>query len=349
MEGTLLWIVELEKSVFFMKTRLSLGSAVLLGLKKAKCDVLPTTVYIMLGEHCTGNCSFCAQTIFKKREKRKGKDGYLSRVVWPEFPFEKILDGLYLNKGKYRRICFQCLNYKMMLRDLKRSVRDIKKAGIEVPVSVSSVPVKKEDMLELKKMGVSQMTFSLDAATEEIFNKIKGSERGGVFTWGDYLKALQESREIFGRALTHLIVGLGETDKDIFKLVDALHREGIFVSLFAFTPLEKKVGKAPDPVRYHIIQLFTWLIYKGFVKVHDMKFQRDGNLLFGGISYKEIIKRLNSGEEWLLKVFNTSGCEGCNRPFYNEKPSGPIYNYAKTPEKDVVVTILKEIKRRGVI
>jgi biotin synthase-related radical SAM superfamily protein len=27
--------------------------------------------------------------------------------------------------------------------------------------------------------------------------------------------------------------------------------------------------------------------------------------------------------------FLTSGCADCNRPFYNEKPSGPIYNYPR--------------------
>ena len=28
-------------------------------------------------------------------------------------------------------------------------------------------------------------------------------------------------------------------------------------------------------------------------------------------------------------AFFTSGCPGCNRPFYTSKPSGPIYNYPR--------------------
>ena len=28
-----------------------------------------------------------------------------------------------------------------------------------------------------------------------------------------------------------------------------------------------------------------------------------------------------------LEAVLTSGCPGCNRPFYNERPRGPIYNY----------------------
>jgi len=27
--------------------------------------------------------------------------------------------------------------------------------------------------------------------------------------------------------------------------------------------------------------------------------------------------------------FRTSGCPDCNRPFYNERPSGPLYNYPR--------------------
>ena len=29
------------------------------------------------------------------------------------------------------------------------------------------------------------------------------------------------------------------------------------------------------------------------------------------------------------KAFQTPGCDGCNRPYYNESPNGPIYNYPR--------------------
>jgi len=28
--------------------------------------------------------------------------------------------------------------------------------------------------------------------------------------------------------------------------------------------------------------------------------------------------------------FLTSGCPSCNRPFYNEKPRGPLYNFPRS-------------------
>jgi biotin synthase len=34
-------------------------------------------------------------------------------------------------------------------------------------------------------------------------------------------------------------------------------------------------------------------------------------------------------------AFQTSGCQGCNRPYYNERPGGVMYNYARplSPEE----------------
>ncbi|MCW3977503.1 MAG: radical SAM protein, partial [Candidatus Bathyarchaeota archaeon] len=35
----------------------------------------------------------------------------------------------------------------------------------------------------------------------------------------------------------------------------------------------------------------------------------------------------------------TSGCPGCNRPYYNERPGGPLYNYPRQPLPDEIRAI----------
>ena len=43
-------------------------------------------------------------------------------------------------------------------------------------------------------------------------------------------------------------------------------------------------------------------------------------------------------------AFLTSGCPGCNRPYYTSRPSGPIYNYPRKltiPEKDDIYELLE--------
>jgi len=46
-------------------------------------------------------------------------------------------------------------------------------------------------------------------------------------------------------------------------------------------------------------------------------------------------------------TFMTTGCPGCNRPYYTSKPSGPIYNYPrnlnKTEQEDIYQSLLKYI------
>ena len=55
-----------------------------------------------------------------------------------------------------------------------------------------------------------------------------------------------------------------------------------------------------------------------------MRFDETGKTVRFGVKAAELIKIISSG-----KPFLTSGCPDCNRPFYNEKPSGPLYNYPK--------------------
>lgn len=337
-----------------MKTRLSLGSAILLGLKKARCDALPTTVYLMLGERCVGNCSFCTQSLHKStgecQEKQKKTD-FLSRVIWPEFPFEVILNSLVEHQGHCRRLCLQCLNYRGMVDDITTLVCALREQGVTVPVSVSSVPVEKKTMLRLKSVGVDQMTFSVDGATEDIFNRLKGSERRGMFSWEEYRQALRDGNEVFGTAFTHLIIGVGETDREALGLIHELYDEGILASLFAFTPVDEKsrAEKPPDVIRYHTLQLITRLLYQGLVSFDDLAFDEDGALVHGGITFEELVRMIDSPRSDLREFFNTYGCEGCNRPFYNERPSGPIYNYPETPARDVVLEILEKIRERRII
>jgi biotin synthase len=48
------------------------------------------------------------------------------------------------------------------------------------------------------------------------------------------------------------------------------------------------------------------------------------------------------------KPFLTSGCPNCNRPYYNEKPSGPIYNYPREISQKELSEIQKQLGLHGV-
>ncbi len=63
----------------------------------------------------------------------------------------------------------------------------------------------------------------------------------------------------------------------------------------------------------------------------------EGKITGFGLTNQELKPIIESAEPFL-----TSGCKDCNRPFYNEKPSGPIYNYPKKPNKEELEKIKQQ-------
>ena len=50
----------------------------------------------------------------------------------------------------------------------------------------------------------------------------------------------------------------------------------------------------------------------------------EGKIIGFGVDKETMSNVLKDG-----KAFQTSGCPDCNRPYYNERPSGPFYNYPR--------------------
>ena len=314
--------------------RVSVGTAIILGLIEGKLDAKPTTAYLMTHNpgKCTANCGFCPQA----RESKSSTE-LLSRVTWPTFQVPKVLTSIETatNEGKIRRVCIQSLNYPDVFTHLEAFVKEVKKHSA-VAVSVSCQPVGREDIVRLVDAGVNRLGIALDAASEAIFNKVKGKDAGGKYVWQNQFLLLNQALDVLGEGnvSTHLIVGLGETEKDAVKLIQRCVDMGVLPALFAFTPvpgtaLEK--NSAPKVKAYRRLQLARYMIVNRKTRFGDMTFDVEGKIMGYGLTNEVLNKEIESG-----LPFQTSGCPDCNRPFYNEKPSGPIYNYpAKLSEKEV--------------
>jgi biotin synthase-related radical SAM superfamily protein len=322
--------------------RVSIGSAILLGLLRGKLDAKPTTIYLLLcrNEKCSANCSFCPQA-----KDSKGRADMLSRVIWPVFPIEKIIDAIEktVKLTEIKRLCIQSLNYPEAFDDVSHLVKKVN-SRVNVPISVSFKPINEKKMKKWSKIGVNRISIALDAATEEIFDKTKGQRIGGPFFWNKQLEALQDAIEVFGEGSvsTHIIVGLGETEKELCRIIQKCVSLGVTPGLFAFTPISGTIleNKSPPPLNtYRRIQVANYLLVKKIALFKKMRFDENGCLVYFGISKKKILKIINSG-----KPFQTSGCPGCNRPYYNERPSGPFYNYPRQLNPEEIEEIKKDLK-----
>ena len=316
------------KLVNVEKIRVSIGSASVLGLGKiAKFKDPPTTCYIMTYKdgHCIANCGFCPQA----RSSRSSEE-MLSRVSWPVYYFNDFLSKLKYQKTshKFKRICVQTLNYPENFKDLVEIIIQIR-YHTDIPISVAIPPLLKEQLKKLKKIGVERVGIALDGSTPEIFNKVKGSGVNGPYRWDQHIEKLMEALTIFseGFVSTHLIIGLGETEREVIKRIFELNNLKILISLFAFTPIKGtrfESKKQPSLLSFRKLQLGRYLIINKGKNLQDFTFNTIGNIVNINISKKEL-----QNITYNTNAFLTSGCPGCNRPYYTSKPSGPIYNYPR--------------------
>ncbi len=325
------------------KIRVSIGSASVLGLVPKQFPVPPTTCYIMTFKegHCVANCGFCPQARESKSSVEK-----LSRITWPVFSFKEFLTKLkYMPPSKrFKRICIQTLNYKENFKDLVEIITQIKRFSNN-PISIAIPPMSKERLKELNLIGVQRVGIALDGATPDIFDKIKGKEVNGPYNWEHHMEGLNDAIETFpsGSVTTHIIIGLGETEKEILTLIKKLKGLKILTSLFAFTPIKgTKLEKLlqPELIKFRKIQLARYLILEENRDLEDFTFNQHGDLVNINISRKKLRAIVED-----TNTFLTSGCPGCNRPYYTSKPSGPIYNYPRKlnqNEKQEIYTSLEK-------
>jgi len=328
--------------------RVSIGTAAILGLEERWLSAEPSTAYLMTYTEgrCTANCAFCPQA----RESTASQD-LLSRVLWPPFKTGEVLKALRGGRSRgLKRICLQVINYPGFLDDVMELLKAIRGAT-GLPISLDTPPIGLKALGELLELGVERVCIPIDAATPRIFEAVKGRGAGGPYTWTGHLKALENALKVFGRGrvTTHLIIGLGETERDAVRLIQDMWNRGILTGLFALTPIPgtRLEDHPPPPLdAYRRIQVARHLIILGLTRYGDMAFDEEGRIINFGLEPRRLVELLSSGE-----AFQTSGCPGCNRPYYNERPRGPLYNYPRPLRRDEidkeVGAILRMIWRDG--
>lgn len=301
----------------------SIGTAAVLGLAQVPMADAPTTAYLMLGGRCLMNCAFCAQA-----RESQASALHLSRVTWPEYDLDAVVGRLAeaAQRGDIRRACLQVTVTAEAFEQALGILRMVK-AACDLPFDLAILPQDLEQVRHLLDAGADHIGFGLDAASQRIFRQVKGGN------WTRSLALVEDTARAFpGRAAVHLIVGLGETEREMCERIQWAHDFGVTVGLFAFTPVQgTHLADLPPPslAVYRRMQAARWLIVHDLARIEDMDFDREGRLLHLGGT-------LPAGGQ----PFQTSGCPDCNRPYYNERPGGPLYNYPRplTVEETALAT-----------
>ncbi|MGQ9629106.1 MAG: radical SAM protein [bacterium] len=315
--------------------RMSLAAAITLGFRKGffyrGAELHCVNLLMTYKEGCLGNCAYCG--LSKERNGRFDDKSFI-RVEWPVYSLDEILDAIDRRRNWVERICVSMITNKRAVEDLKYILRRLAER-FEIPTSLLITPtiLSREALKEFKGLGAERIGVAVDAATPELFQELRGRQVRGPHRWERYWGTIRDSIDIFGRGYVgvHLIVGLGETEKEMIEAIQRVRDLGGSTHLFSFYPeAGSQLESHPQPPagKYRRVQLARYLIDNGMARVDDMAFDPSGRIVDFGLRERELSAVIDSG-----KPFMTSGCPGkdgdavCTRPFGDSPPGPDIRSY----------------------
>lgn len=296
----------------------SAGTAGVVGLRPIRQADAPTTAYLMVGERCSYDCAFCAQA-----RHSAARAHFLARVTWPPYPLEDTLRAIQHSYARHEivRCCLQVTVFPGYLPQTLALVQEIHSLSA-IPICVSITVPHLDGVQSLLEQGAERVTLALDAACERVYRGAKGDD------WSRRLNLLYEAARLFpGRIGTHLVVGLGETEQEMAMTIQDMVDRQVTIGLFAFTPVAGTMweDRPPPPLpSYRRIQVARYLLAMGACRVEGFHFSAMGQILSYGLHPTQLQELLANG-----RAFQTAGCLGCNRPYYNERPGKAMYNYPR--------------------
>jgi biotin synthase len=340
--------------------QMSTAAAITLGIMNGRMHRCACTrclnLLLSYPEGCRANCAYCGLARHREAE-RDFADRNFIRVDWPAVPLDTVIDIVARDgaASAFHRMCISMITHPRSDADavtvLKRWTERVDPAAIPVSILSNPTTMTRADVKRLHGLGADIFTVALDAATPEIFDRTRGKGVQSPHKWTKYWEILMDARDVFGRGKfgAHIIVGMGETEREVLELVQRLVDLGGHSHMFCFFP-EK--GSLMDHLpatprdQWRRVQLARYLIdYRG-VRVEHMAFDGTGRVTGFGIPQGEVDDAINAGI-----AFRTSGCPGkfrddvsaCDRP-YGDSPPSDIASYPFQPGRSDLRKIRRELR-----
>jgi lipoyl synthase len=288
---------------------------------------------------CHANCAYCGLA-----RERPGayQDKSFIRVDWPTLPTDTIVEQMAKHESRMGRFCISQVVHQKTHEDTLEVIRRYT-AKAKTPISVLCAPpvLNRQRLQEYKDAGVDMIGVGLDAVTERTFERRRGKAVGGGLQWTKYWEVIDLSREIFGpwKVNCHVVVGLGDTDREYLELVDRVTRRQIFAYLFCFYPEPDSAmagARRPSLFRWRRIQLLKHLLEQGRISLADVGYDARGAIVAARIPRHVVDRAIEEGI-----AFITNGCPeertglvSCTRPFGSYRPSEPFRDYPFLPTPD---------------
>jgi biotin synthase len=286
-------------------------------------------------EGCSANCAYCG--LARKRPGTYQEKSFI-HVDWPIRSMKEIVEAIHDAPSYVKRTCISMITNGKCRKDTLEMTRLLKKeTSLPISLLISPTILERQDFEAMKEAGAEKIGVAVDLATPELFEKYRGKGVSGPHKWDKYWAALETGLDIFGppHVGVHLMVGMGETEKEMVSLMQNLRDIGVMNHLFAFFAEEgSQLGNRPQPPwsAYLRIQLARYLIEEGLTSKGQMTFDTKGRISYFGLESERLMSIIDLGTP-----FMTSGCLGsdgqvaCNRPFGNCLPDDKQWNYPYPP------------------
>ena len=329
----------------------SLAAALTLGRRPGRFyrDVRLSCINLLLSypEGCRANCTFCGLARCRPGE---AADKSFIRVEWPLLPTEVLLEAIACRRKGLSRVCLSMVTHPSAYGDTVGLSRRI--ATLDLPLSALITPtlIPQGGLQELRAAGVERIGVGLDAASPRVFLRTKGQGAGGPHTWERYWEVMLAGRDLFGpwTVSCHIIVGIGETDRELMELFACLKEERILAHLFSFYPEPGSAmgqRRRPSLVRWRRVQLAKYLLETGQIGLGDLGYDAQGRLCHIGASPQAIDRAIDSGLPFL-----TGGCPGkdgeptCTRPFGSYRPGRPFRDFPFLPTPEDLARVRSKLR-----
>jgi lipoyl synthase len=306
-------------------------------------------------EGCRANCAYCGLARHREAERNYADRNFI-RVDWPAAPLDLVVEKI-AEQGwasPFHRMCISMITHPRSDEDTKAVLRAwtarIPKEVIPVSILSNPTTMTRRDVADLYALGAETFTVALDACTPEIFDRTRGRGVQSPHSWAKYWEIFHAARDVFGAGQIgmHLIVGLGETDRDVLTLCQQLLDLGGHSHLFCFFPERGTLMDhlpAPPVARWRRLQLARWLIEYDGHRLDACSFDTAGQLVDCGLPRERLEAAIASGVP-----FRTSGCPGrerpdvsaCDRP-YGDGPPSDIRSYPFAPGRRDLQRIRREL------
>ncbi|GAC1554836.1 MAG: radical SAM protein [Ktedonobacteraceae bacterium] len=332
--------------------RISMAAAIELGLKPGRMLRGVTCGCINLlqnyPEGCYANCSYCG---LARERPGNPEDNTFIRVSWPLFPTDLVAEKIAERKDAVGRVCIAQVQDHRAYKDLVDMTRRVRRLS-DVPISalVSATTLNVERLYAIQEAGADIIGVGMDGASKEVFEATRGKKARGPHDWDYHWHIVREARRIYGpmKVNCHLVVGLGETDRDLIDMFYLGKEEQIANYLFSFNPepgtAMQDVPRAPLH-RLRRIQLTKYLIENENLERRLIVFDEAGNLAQIDAPNMMIEVAINTG-----LPFMTNGCPdrngklACNRPYGSYRPGEEFRDYPFLPMAHDLVQIRQQMR-----